>query len=204
MPPEIFTVLQLVIDTFGVWLFCSVIAVFILPLVIDRVVFYIPTLLHLRRKKEVLSRGVPLTFFEVLLWVGLVAGVYTAIYFISPDYFERITISPPALLAWTIGLGRMAYRFSHFDRTIKRQFYYNSYMRYITPEAYNAYRQFLEDLDELDMEEMADLLEDPDLPYMQRQSVMRRQREARMVLLMSSQGEPISTRTDTINPALIG
>ena len=187
MPSSVFSVIQISIDTFGVWLFCSIVAVFIVPLVLDRIIFYIPRLISLRRKNQVLTKSIPVTIFDVMLWVVIIAGIYVYLYLFAPDYFVATTVSPPAILAWVIGAARLIYRFANFDQTTKKQFYYNAYMRYITPEAYAEYRTFLEDLDSMDLEEMNTILENPELPYMQRQSVLRRQREARMVLLMSSQ-----------------
>ncbi len=173
---ELITILGYIADTVSVWFFCSVFSIYILPLIFDRVIFFLPKMIQMAKRDEVTRKGIFATIGEIALWIGVVAAVFGYLLLWRPVLFELVTVSHPAFVAWGIGTLYFIYRVTHFDRIIKRDFYYNGYMRYITPTALNAYQRFIQDLDSLYIEDLERLLSQ-DLPYMHRQAVLRKQRE---------------------------
>ena len=184
---DAFPITRLIIDTFGAWLYCCIVAVVIIPLILDRILFYIPMLAYHSQKGEVAGRGIIITVLETLLWIAVPTIVYLGLYIFDYDYFVTTTSSPIALSAWIIGVGFLVYRIINYNRVIKRRFYYKVYMRYITPGAYEKYASFVNELDNKSLLELNGLIEQPELPYMYLQSALRKQRETRMVELLSSQ-----------------
>ena len=166
-----------VVDTAAAWFVCCAIGVFIMPLLLDRLFFYLPRLYRLAKNKEVQGNSVPRTIVEILLWVVILCVIYIGMYFLKKSLFDAITSSIPALTAWGISAVYLIYRVVHFDQMGKREFYYNAYMRYITPEALAEYQHFIEDIDLLYIDDL-DALLTRDLPYMHRQAVLRKRRQA--------------------------
>ncbi len=168
--------LGVAIESIAAWFFCCVMAVFVLPVILDRMVFYVPMLIRLSKDGEVYPRSVRNTVLEIVLWVAVITLVYTYLYFFQHNLFDLVTRSIPAYIAWGIGGTHIVYRVFNFDRIIKRSFYYTAYMRYITPESLRVYHQFIEDLDSLYIDDLEGLLQKR-LPYMHRQAALRKQRE---------------------------
>ena len=163
------------LDAVATWLYCCVVSAFIVPLVVERIVFYIPTLIRLAKNREVQTKGVFITIGEVVLWVSIVVGEYAYLYYYQNNLFVFTTVSPAAIFAWVIGGTTLIFRTVNFSQTVKRNFYYNAYMRFIMPEALAAYQKFIKDLDDLYVDDMDALLEKK-LPYMHRQAVLRKKR----------------------------
>jgi hypothetical protein len=174
-----FNYLSVFLDSAAAWFFCCVIAVIILPIVLDRIIFYIPKLFILSRNNEVYYRSVVLTFLEVVLWVTIIAAIYIVLYLYQPHLFALVTTDYPALVAWIICIANIVVRLKNFDRIIKRNFYYEIYMRYIKPEALSEYTKFIEELDSLDIDEIVKLTDEP-MRYMHKQAVLRKLREITM------------------------
>ena len=61
-------------------LFCCVLSVFVLPAIVDRLAFYLPRLILLYHRKEVLLRGIVRTVLEVLMWIGIPCAAYAILY----------------------------------------------------------------------------------------------------------------------------
>lgn len=173
---ELIGALGIVADTVSVWFFCSVFSIYILPLLFDRIIFFLPKTLHLAKRGEMSRKGIFSIIGEILLWVAVVVVVFGYLLLWRPELFTLVTVSTPASAAWGMGALYFIYRLASFDRIVKRDFYYNGYMRYITPTALNAYQRFIEDLDNLYIEDLEQLLTE-DLPYMHRQAVLRKRRE---------------------------
>lgn len=171
--------LTVILDSAAAWFFCCVIAVIIFPIVLDRIIFYLPKLILLSQNKEVYFRSIVYTFLEVVFWVGLSTAYYIYLYMFQHHLFVLASTDFPALFAWLISLVYMIRRFLNFDRTIKKNFYYEIYMRYIKPEALSEYMNFIEDLDSLEIEEMKELANKP-IRYMHKQAVLRKLKEASM------------------------
>ena len=165
-----------VLDFITAWFYCCVMAIFILPLIIDRVVFYIPKMTRLYFNGEIFLRGVIWSILEAVLWFALVVIIYTVMYFLQPHLFTLTTTSLPAYFAWAVSVVHMIYRVMNFERVVIKNFYYVAYMRYIKPEALKDYQDFINKLDDLSLEELTGLL-DGDLPYMHRQAALRKQNE---------------------------
>ena len=172
--------LSIVLDFAATWLFCCVIAVVILPIVLDRIIFYIPKLIVLYRNKEVYFKGVVITFLEVIFWVTISASIYIYLYIFQNHLFVLATTESPAIFAWFISIIYIIRRMTNFDRTIKRNFYYEIYMRYIKPEALSEYMNFIEDLDSLELNEIKELAAKP-IKYMYKQAALRKLKEASMI-----------------------
>ena len=164
------------VDSAAAWFFCCTIGVFILPLLMERIVFYLPLLYRLTKTKEVYARSLWFTMGEIILWTLVISGVYTGLYFLDKSVFRWVTVSPPALLAWVTTVGYILLRTIRFDKTVKRSFYYNAYMRFITPDALGAYQSFIEDVDNMDLDALQTQLS-KELPYMHRQAVLRKHRQ---------------------------
>ena len=179
---KMLSVLTVFLDSAAAWFFCCIISVIIFPIILDRIIFYIPKLFLLARNNEVFYRSVFLTFMEAVLWICISVGIYVYLYFFQPHLFELATTGYPALVAWGICIINLVLRFMRFDRTIKRNFYYEIYMRYIKPEALNEYMSFIEDLDSLEIEEIKELVNEP-MRYMHKQAVLRKLKEASMISL---------------------
>ena len=144
-----------------------------MPVIFDRLIFFIPTMIKLRRHNEVFTHGVVIISLEALLWSLIVFALYTVMYIFRPHLFELITFSVPALVAWVVFIANSTYRYAHFGRIVKRDFYYVAYMRYIQPDALENYRKFLQEIDEMRPDELNGLLSQ-DIPYMHRQAVIRK------------------------------
>ena len=175
-------VLTLILDSAAAWFFCCIIFVIILPIVLDRVIFYIPKLFLLSRNKEVYYRSVVITFLEVVLWVVISVGLYIVLYIYLPHLFVMVTSGVPVLIAGAICITNIVIRLVNFDRIIKRNFYYDIYMRYIKPDALSEYMQFIEDLDSLEIDEIKELAEQP-MRYMHKQATLRKLKEVTMTQL---------------------
>ena len=171
--------LTVFLDSASAWFFCCVISIFILPLILDRIIFFIPKLIVLSKNEEVYYRSILFTSLETVLWAGAITGVYIVLFKFQPFLFGLVTDAVPALLSWVICLIFLLRRFINFDRTIKRDFYYEVYMRYIKPEALSEYMIFLEELDSLELAQIDDLATKP-LRYMHKQAVLRKQKEINM------------------------
>lgn len=182
-------ILSILLDSAAAWFFCCVIAVFILPLILDRIFFYIPRLIRLSRNNEVYYRSIFLTTLEALLWTVIIICIYVYLYFFQNNLFLLATVKTPALIAWLITIMYIFRRLLRFDRTIKRNFYYEIYMRYIKPEALSDYLNFIEHLDTLELEDIKKLTNEP-LRYMHKQAALRKLKEATM-LLKDSNNEKI-------------
>ena len=176
---KILSIFTVILDFGAAWFFCCIVSVVILPIVLDRIIFYIPKLFLLSRNNEVYYKSVIITLLEVIFWVVVVAGIYLCLYLFLPHLFVLSTTGTPAMVAWVICIINLVLRFSKFDRTIKRNFYYEIYMRYIKPEALSEYMNFLEDLDTLEVEAIKELSAEP-MRYMHKQAVLRKLKEAAM------------------------
>ena len=172
-------ILSIFLDSAAEWFFCCVISIFILPMVLDRIFFYIPKLVSLSRSGEVYYRSILLTSLEAILWAGIILGIYFYLYIFQHHLFVAATTGYPALVAWAITIIYIIRRFMNFDRTVKRNFYYEIYMRYIKPEAYSDYLNFIESLDNLELDEIKYLADEP-LRYMHKQAALRKLKEATM------------------------
>ena len=173
---EFMRIVSGITDSASAAFFCCTLGVFVLPLLLDRLVFYLPCLLRMTRSKEVQSISISQTITEIVLWIIILCATYTGLYYLRPTIFTMVSTSVVALCSWGITVINLIYRFLNFDRVIKRAFYYDAYLRYITPDALSAYKQFIADIDDLYAEKLDELLED-DLPYMHRQSVLRKRRQ---------------------------
>ena len=134
----------------AVLLYCLVISLFVVPLVLERLTFYIPRLVLLARDKAVYPHSIALTIAEVLLWAAAVMLAYAILYTTFPSVFYMALSSPLALLAWALGAANVAYRHARFNRHVAQDFYHSAYMHYITPAALHAYQVFMEDLADMD------------------------------------------------------
>ena len=172
-------ILTIVLDSAASWFFCCVISIFILPLIVDRIVFYIPRLIKLSISGEVYAKSIIFTILEVILWSGIIFGLYYYLFRFQNHLFALATTHWPALIAWQICIIYLIYRFVNFDRKIKKEFYYGAYMRYIKAEAYSEYLNFIEDIDNIDIEELKTLVNKP-MSYMHKQAVLRKIKEAKM------------------------
>ena len=172
---QIMQYLSILLDSISAWLFCCVLAAFVVPLIIERIVFYIPTLIYLTCTKEVQMKGVFFTIGSIILWIFILLAEYSYLYFFQHNLFVLATVSPAAIIAWTIGAVALVYRFFNFSTVIKKSFYYSAYMKFIKPEALDAYQKFIQDLDALYADDLEMLLRKK-LPYMHRQAVLRKLR----------------------------
>lgn len=154
-------------------LFCCVIGLFIIPTVLDRIIFYIPKLITLSREGSVYKKSVFITLSEVLGWTVAVGAVYTYFYLVYPDLFRVVTTSHMAILVWLVSAVNLASRYISFNKKIKKEFYYSAYMKYISPAALQAYLAFLEDIDNLYDEDL-EALKKQKLPYMHIQAIDRK------------------------------
>ena len=187
-------IIAVLLDSAAAWFFCCVMSVYVLPLIIDRIVFYIPKMIKLYRAGEVFLKGTIFSVFEMFLWLAIIVGSYLYLYFFQRHLFILTTMSVAAYIAWFISITHIIYRFFNFDRVIKRGFYYVAYMRHIKPEALRKYQSFIEDLDNLDVSEIESMLKTglpymynhaeeigstlkAGLPYMYRQAALRKFRE---------------------------
>ncbi len=163
-------------------LFCIIIALFIIPLVVERSVFYIPRLVLLVNEGSVYRKSIVFTVFEIAAWIAVTVAIYVFFAFAFPYVFQLVTVSPVALASWGVGALNMMYRFMHFNVTIKRDFYHHTYMHYVTPTALQEYQAFIDDLGDIPDEELAQMAERAaHIPYMHRQALSRRMRERGMV-----------------------
>ena len=168
--------ISLVIESMGIWFFCTVVVLYILPTIIDRLIFYIPHMLRLYRRGEVYFRGSVWSALEILLWLAVLGLVYGGLYWLDRPLLWRMLWSIPALLGWLLGVVYTIFRIRNFESLVKREFYYAAYMRHIRPEALKRYQDFLAELDDLDESELWALLRQEGLPYMHRQAALRRLR----------------------------
>jgi|GEM_PF-2554021 hypothetical protein len=173
---EIMSVLSFILDFIAAWFFCCVMSVFIFPTILDRIVFYIPKMIQLYKNDEVFFRGIVWSVVETVFWIAIIVVSYVCFYLFAPNLFRLTTISAAAIIAWGICAFHIIYRSMHFDRTVKKTFYYVAYMRHIRPEALKEYQTFIDDLDALELHDVTGLLK-KDLPYMHRQAVLRKQNE---------------------------
>ena len=167
--------LSVLLDSISTWLFCCVISAFVIPMILERIVFYVPALIRLSRNGEVQKKGVFLTIGEIILWTSIVFVEYLFLYHSQYNLFKLTTVSTAAVIAWVIGAINIIYRFANFSKVVKKGFYYTAYMRFIKPEALDEYQKFIRDLDDLYVDDMDALLQ-KDLPYMHRQAVLRKKR----------------------------
>ena len=172
-------ILAVIFDSSAAWFFCCVISIFILPLILDRIIFYIPKLISLSGKGEVYYRSILYTALEVLLWVSIILGLYFYLLFFQHHLFVLATSEIPALIAWQICILYLIFRYHNFDRIVKKEFYYGAYMRYIKPEALSAYKIFIEDIDSMEKDKLMELKNEP-MPYMHKQALLRKTRELNM------------------------
>jgi hypothetical protein len=187
-------IIAVLLDSAAAWFFCCVMSVYVLPLIIDRAIFYIPKMISLYRTGEVFLKGTIFSVLEMFLWLAIIVGSYLYLYFFQRHLFILTTTSVAAYIAWLITIIHLIYRFVNFDRVIKRGFYYVAYMRHIKPEALRKYQSFIEDLDDLSLEEIEKILKTglpymynhadeigntlkTGLPYMYRQAALRKFRE---------------------------
>ena len=159
-------------------LFCCVLSVFVLPAIVDRLAFYLPRLILLHHRKEVLLRGIVRTVLEVLMWIGIPCAAYAILYVFRPALFRYALTSIPARIAWVIGAVHLLLRSMQFERVILPQFYTSTYLRCTTPQAMQAYRRFLTELNALSASAVEDLL-NTRLPYLQRQAAQKKLMELR-------------------------
>ncbi len=160
----------LIMTTF---LFCSVIGLFIIPTILDRVVFYIPKLIVMSGEGTVYKKSVFITVGEVFGWLAVIVGVYGFFFFVYPDLFWLVFTSHMAISIWILSGFNILIRYINFNKKIKREFYYTAYMKYISPEALQAYLAFLEDIDNLYNEDL-EALRKQKLPYMHLQALDRK------------------------------
>lgn len=172
-------ILTVVLDSGAAWFFCCIVSAVIFPIVLERIIFYIPKLIMLSRNNEVYYKSVLFTVLEVVLWVGIPLVVYCYLYYFQNRLFVLSTTSIPALVAWIISILYIFRRLTNFDRTIKRDFYYDIYMRYIKPEALSEYMNFIEELDTLELDKLKELANQP-IKYMHKQAVLRKLKEVSM------------------------
>ena len=171
-------ILSAVVLQISAFLFCLIIGMFIVPLVLERLTFYIPRLGMLVKEDAVFKRSIVVTVAEVLGWSAVVVAIYVFLYNTVPSVFPLVTTAPVAWAAWGVAFVYLLYRFSFFGRTVKRDFYYSAYMHYITPHALQAYQVFIERLDDMsntELEQQANL--GKAIPYMHRQAVQRKMGE---------------------------
>ena len=173
---ELMEVLSYSLDSVATWFFCSVMAIFIFPAILDRIVFYIPKMIKLYRNDEVFFSGIVWSIVETVFWILVIATSYTCFYFFMRNLFMLTTVSPAAFAAWIICIVHLVYRIKNFDRIVKKNFYYAVYMRHIKPESLKQYQTFIDDLDTMELDDLSALL-NKDLPYMHRQAVLRKQIE---------------------------
>ena len=173
----IIEITAVLLDSAAAWFFCCVMSVYVLPLIIDRIIFYIPKMIHLYKTGEVFLKGIIFSILEIFLWSAIITGSYLYLYFFQRHLFVMTTTSFAARIAWIIAVIHVLYRLVNFDRVIKRGFYYVAYMRYIKPEALSKYQSFIEDLDDLTAEEIENKLRMEEMPYMYRQASQRKFKE---------------------------
>lgn len=94
----------LFMDSISQFMFCSFLALFILPLFFFRLFYFIPCVLYYSAKKKIRLRAIWLPLRDVAVWLLIVAAAYTAAYFIEPGIFWSLVQGPIALVCWGVGL----------------------------------------------------------------------------------------------------
>jgi len=175
-PSDILGAVGTLLDNVAAWFFCAVMSIYILPVVFDRITFYIPKRIQLSLRKEVYAISAVCSALDVFLWLGIVCAAYGGLFVFRRPLFVLTTTSVTAKTAWIIAALYLLFRIVRFDTAVKPGFYHVAYMRHIRPEALQAYQLFIEELDAMRLAEVDALLL-TELPYMHRQAALRKRKE---------------------------
>ena len=166
--------ISLVLDLSAV-LFCLVVGLFIVPVILERLAYYLPRLYFLVIEKAVFKRSIFMICFEIIGWTFVLVSVYYFFHSFFPGVFVLVSTSWLALGAWGVALLNMLYRLMRFNKVVKSEFYHKVYMHYITPHALQAYQAFIEELEDINDTELKKKAElGKAIPYMHRQAVHRK------------------------------
>ena len=175
-PGDFVGIMRIIYDCLAAFLFCNVMALFIVPIILERLFFYIPRMIVYTSRGEVSYKGILYTVAEMLLWLAILVGLYVYFYCFQPEMFTLVTLSIPAKVAWVIGLTFVFYRLLSWRKTARGDYYQVSYKKFITPSALKAYQEFLDNLSRMSDDEVEELVSQ-DLPYLQQQAVLRKHYE---------------------------
>ena len=164
------------LENLAAFVLVSMFSIFIFPAVIERIVYIIPQLAKCAAKKEVIKKSVPITVWEVIVWLLITAAVYFVLYLFGSNYFYMATSSWPAIIAWLCGAINLTYRFVNFDRIIRHNFYLNIYMNYITPDTRQKFEEFADELNTMYLQDIERVMQE-DLPYLYRDAVIKKKRQ---------------------------
>jgi len=157
----------------GSLLFCSIVSVFILSLIVDRIFIFIPRLIKFVVRKEVRLKSIFVMIGQVLFWSMVIAAVYVISYIFSPQLFYDITISVGAICGWMLGVINYIYHIIRMDNHVNPEFYEKIYMAYITPGTQQNFEEFVKGLETmLELEIKTVLATNP--PFLYRKAISKR------------------------------
>lgn len=154
-------------------LFCGLLSVFLVPLIVERIFIYTPQLIKLSMKHEIEKRGLFFNIISIVAWMFIVSFIYLACYLWDHSLLTQISISVPALMCWMFGLIAIVYRLARFKTVVQKEFYRDTYLRYVTPESLARFDSFIVDTETMYTPQLKKLL-DEKLPYHYRYVVNRR------------------------------
>ena len=160
----------LLLETASVFAFCGFLILLVIPRLLTQAFYTLPRFFYYAIQGHVRWQSVFFTLGQILLWAGLIAGLYAAAYFLNFSSFLLLTASLPAKLCLIIGFVSMLWHMAREKHKIRDRFFQESYLENATKERRERYLHFIRQVEGMHKEEAERHLDD-DLPYLERKAL---------------------------------
>ena len=170
---EFMRVMSEIIENLSFYMFCSLVALFIVPQSLYNMLYFLPNMIRFALRKRIEWRGMWHILKELVVWGVFFFVTYLLFIFMSPSITAELYFGMGSILSWVTGLIVLAYNVLFKRHLITDEYYEQLFVRYATGDTLSVYEEFLANLDSLPDEELY-TMNRRKLNYLERKALIKR------------------------------
>ena len=165
--------MSVIIENLSFYLFCSLVALFIIPQSLYNLFYFLPNMIRFALKKQIVWGGMWHVLKEVVAWTIFLSAFYFLFVFISPDITYDLYFGFGSIISWITGIIVLLYNIFFKPQFIIDEYYENLFIRYATTATLSVYEEFVANLDVLNYEAIISMNK-KQLNYLEKKSLNKR------------------------------
>ena len=166
-------IMSVIIENMSFYMFCSLVALFIIPQSLYNIFYFLPNMIRFALKKQIEWTGMWHILSDIIAWVIFLTIFYFLFVFVSPSITYELYFGFGSLISWATGVIVLLYNIFFKPQFIIDEYYEHLFIRYATTATLSVYEEFLANIEVISDEDVI-AMDKSGLNYLEKKALNKR------------------------------